>query len=274
VRKSPRPELVHEVAVLSWWGKIIGGGLGFMLGGPLGALFGAAFGHNFDKGLGNLDGEGLGQEKERIQTAFFTATFATMGHVAKSDGQVSQTEIFVAEDVMRQMRLDERQKQVAQQLFNAGKQPDFPLQATLQQFRQECHRRRNLMQMFLEIQVAIALSDGKLDPRESNILQQAASLLGFSQAEYRAIFERMQAQTHVRNQPQARMSMSDAYALLGVPSGASEQEVKKAYRRQMNQHHPDKLVSKGLPEEMMALANKKVQDIREAYELVMASRKT
>jgi len=59
-----------------------------------------------------------------------------------------------------------------------------------------------------------------------------------------------------------------------VDRHASDQEVKKAYRRQMNQHHPDKLVSKGLPEEMMELANKKVQDIRNAYDTVTASRKS
>jgi len=245
-----------------------------MLGGPLGAMFRAAFGHNFDQGMNRLGGGAFVGDIERIQTAFFTATFGTMGYIAKSDGQVSRNEIFVAEDVMRQMRLDTRQKQVAQRLFNEGKKPDFPFRDVLQQFRVECHRRRNLLQMFLEIQVAMALSDGTLDPGESRILQEAADILGFSEAEYRGILERMQAQRHVHSQQQAGMSLDDAYQLLGVDRHASDQEVKKAYRRQMNQHHPDKLVSKGLPEEMMELANKKVQDIRNAYDTVTASRKS
>ncbi len=244
-----------------------------MLGGPIGAALGAALGHNFDQGLGRVGGTGgFAGDVERIQTAFFTATFATMGHVAKADGQVSPQEIIVAEDVMRQMRLSPQQKQVAQGLFNEGKKGSIPIRDLLHQFRIECHRRRNLLQMFMEIQVAVALSDGTLDASESRILENAADILGFSKAEYQAILQRMQAHRHAQAPGQAGMSLQDAYKLLGIDKGANDQEVKKAYRRQMNQHHPDKLVSKGLPEEMIEMANKKVQEIRTAYETIKASR--
>ena len=57
-----------------------------------------------------------------------------------------------------------------------------------------------------------------------------------------------------------------------MSKNASDADVKKAYRRLMNQHHPDKLVSKGLPEEMMKLANEKTQQIKEAYERIKKSR--
>jgi len=244
-----------------------------MFGGPLGAVFGAAFGHNFDRGLNNLGGAGFAQNVERLQTAFFTCTFSVMGHIAKADGQVSQIEIYMAEDLMRQMNLNAQQKQVAQRLFNEGKKDDFPIGDVLQQFRMECSRQRNLMQMFLEIQVATALSDGTLHTNETRILKQAASVLGFSEQEYNVLLQRMQAQKHAHSGEQSSMDIKDAYDLLGITSTASDQEVKKAYRRQMNQHHPDKLVSKGLPEEMMEMANKKVQDIKEAYEAIKASRK-
>jgi len=244
-----------------------------MFGGPLGAVFGAAFGHNFDRGLNNLGGAGFAQNVERLQTAFFTCTFSVMGHIAKADGQVSQVEIYMAEDLMRQMNLNAQQKQVAQRLFNEGKKDDFPIGDVLQQFRMECSRQRNLMQMFLEIQVATALSDGTLHTNETRILKQAASVLGFSEQEYNVLLQRMQAQKHAHSGEQSSMDIKDAYDLLGITSTASDQEVKKAYRRQMNQHHPDKLVTKGLPEEMMEMANKKVQDIKEAYEAIKASRK-
>jgi len=77
---------------MSWWGKALGGAFGFMLGGPLGALLGIAFGHNFDKGLGSVLGdESLGRgDQERVQAAFFTATFSVMGHIAKADGKVTR----------------------------------------------------------------------------------------------------------------------------------------------------------------------------------------
>ena len=66
--------------------------------------------------------------------------------------------------------------------------------------------------------------------------------------------------------------LSAAYALLAIESSASMEEVKRAYRRQMSQHHPDKLVAKGLPEEMIDIANRKTQDIKSAYDLIRKSR--
>ena len=70
----------------------------------------------------------------------------------------------------------------------------------------------------------------------------------------------------------AGLSEQEAYAVLDVSAHASDAEVKKAYRRLMSQHHPDKLVSKGLPEEMMELAKEKTQEIRAAYDAVKKSR--
>ena len=67
---------------MSWWGKLVGGAFGYMLGGPLGAMLGAALGHKFDKGLQGMPDAGVAWgagERERIQTAFFTATFSVMG---------------------------------------------------------------------------------------------------------------------------------------------------------------------------------------------------
>ena len=60
----------------------------------------------------------------------------------------------------------------------------------------------------------------------------------------------------------------DLYKILGVSEGASRKEVKKAYRKLMSQHHPDKLLSKGLPEEMVNIAKEKSQEIQAAYEAV------
>jgi len=66
--------------------------------------------------------------------------------------------------------------------------------------------------------------------------------------------------------------LSAAYTLLGVRPAASDEDVKKAYRRQMNDNHPDKLLARGLPESMQELAKEKTQRIREAYEAIVAHR--
>jgi DnaJ like chaperone protein len=154
---------------MSWWGKTLGGGLG--------GLLSMALGHTADKQGQHSEGE-IGSNHERIQTAFFTATFSIMGYLAKADGRVSETEIRHAQLEMRKMFLSEEQKQTAQALFAQGKADDFPFDEVLEQFRKECHRRQTLVTMFVEIQVMTAMADGHLDLQEQRILIHITEQLG------------------------------------------------------------------------------------------------
>lgn len=260
---------------MSWWGKVVGGTFGFMMGGPLGAILGAALGNYFDGGLDKLtldESMGLGAT-ERVQSVFFTTTFTVMGFVAKSDGKVTREEIDMAEQVIRQMQLNKQQRQVAIRLFGEGKKPGFPVHEVLAQFKRECHRRRNLIQMFLEIQIATAFADGNLHDREQSILEEISSDLGYTHGEFSDLLNRVTGQAHFSEQGSIQSRLEAAYELLGVDSSVCDTELKKAYRRQMNQHHPDKLVAKGLPEEMIDIANQKTQDIKSAYELIKSQRR-
>jgi len=263
---------------LSWWGKLLGGSFGFLLGGPLGAMIGVALGHNFDKGLaGNLGGRFQPGDQERVQTAFFTAVFSVMGHLAKADGHVSESEIELARDIMQRMNLTDDMRQAAIRLFNQGKQPDFVLTDVLSQFRKECHGRRNLMRMFVEILMHSAHADGRLDTAERQVLEQVRIELGFSVREFQHIEAMVYNARYFggagQPSPQdTRASLHEAYAVLGVNETDNDARIKKAYRRMMNQHHPDKLVSKGLPEEMIKLATEKTQQIKQAYELIKKQR--
>ena len=75
-----------------------------------------------------------------------------------------------------------------------------------------------------------------------------------------------------RGRPSAGGGLTSAYAELEIGAGSTDQEVVKAYRRQMNRHHPDKLVANGLPESMAQVAKEKTQRIQEAYEAIRAAR--
>jgi len=270
---------------MAWWGKLIGGYFGFMLGGPLGALLGGAVGHGFDRGMsavreGDLPRPG---DQERVQSAFFTVTFSVLGHLAKADGVVTRDEIRFAEAVMAQMNLSADMRRAAIRLFDEGKDPGFPLDQVLDQFKREIGRRRNLTRMFLEILLQAAYGDGRLETVEEQLLLRVCRRLGIPELEFRMLQKMAEAhfrfEQHAsggagggqRPRPEAP-SLDEAYGLLGLSSGATDAEVKKAYRRLLSQHHPDKLVAKGLPEEMMKVAARKTHEIRQAYERIKEAR--
>lgn len=261
---------------MAWWGKVLGGAFGFMLGGPLGALLGASLGHQFDAGMKSMGGHrgqshaGAGGAQERVQAAFFTATFAVMGHIAKSDGRVSRDEIRLAEEVMRQMQLNAQQRNIARALFNQGKDAQFEVEPVLLQFRQECHRRSTLIKMFMEIQVQAALADGQIAAEENAALQRVAIALGVAHAQLQSWIDAMRGGQESHRA--SGMRIKDAHRILGVDAHTPLTEVRKRYRRLLSQHHPDKLVAKGLPEEMLKLANQKTHEIRSAWEMIKNAR--
>jgi DnaJ like chaperone protein len=261
---------------MSWWGKALGGAFGFMIGGPLGALMGIAFGHSFDRGLGGMESVEWGADQERIQAAFFTATFSVMGYLAKADGRVTRDEIKLAEAVMDRLSLNAEMRSSARRLFNEGKSDDFPIDEVMDQFRRETHRRTTLIQMFLEIQLQAAYADGVMHPAEKEVLVNICRHLGVPVSQLDRLEEMLRAGFGRSGYDAAttKTSLKDAYRLLGVDDKVNDAELKKAYRRLMSQHHPDKLVAKGLPEEMIRDATEKTQQIKAAYDLVRESRGT
>ncbi len=255
-------------------GKIAGAIIGFFMGGFWGLLIGLFLGHQVDRRLpGWLLGalkKSVMQHQERVQKVFFESTFLVMGHLAKADGRVSEAEIELARQVMRRMNLSEAATREAMELFGRGKAPEFDLDQTLGSLRQIALSHRNLAQMFIEIQLSAAYADGALAGPERAILLKVCQALGFTEEDFNRLDAMIQAELHGRHGGgrAAGPSLADAYAILNVDEKASNAEVKTAYRRLMNQHHPDKLQAKGLPKEMMKLAQEKTQEIRAAYERI------
>ncbi|WDD99574.1 co-chaperone DjlA [Thalassomonas actiniarum] len=263
------------------WGKILGFLFGFMLSKNIfGALLGLWLGHLFDRGR-KLDFDNLGvnpNDDITRQAAFFYTTFSVMGHIAKAKGQVTKHEIAFATAYMDKLGLSGELRQQAQDAFREGKMAGFPLKDRLRKFRQSCSNRHDLLLLFLEIQIQVAFADGEVDPEERKVLHQIAKMLGFSARDLDKLLEMMSAESafHQQRSRQQRSSsmqnnrqqLANAYKLLGVSKSDSDREIKKAYKKLMAQHHPDKLVAKGLPPEMMEVAKQKTQDIQAAYDLI------
>lgn len=270
------------------FGKLLGIVLGYLYAGPLGVVFGILVGHAFDKGLGqalfveraqqggSLFFKGVSKESQR---AYFHAVFTVMGHVAKVDGRITEPEVQMAREIMVRMGLSRDQTLQAMHMFNAGKTKNFILEFELDQLKKKCPH-PILWQIFMDIQLQAAYADGALSASERMVLKKIAQHLRLGAA----FFEQLDARYHAYQAfhhtqgPQAytqtmvRDRLVQAYAVLGVEKHTSDQELKKAYRKLMSAHHPDKLAAKGLPPEMLKIATEKTRQIREAYEVICKER--
>jgi DnaJ like chaperone protein len=198
-----------------------------------------------------------------------------MGHVAKSDGRVSEAEIDAARRVMRDFRLSPDQVAFAIDCFRRGKAPDYNAEQAIADLRTNCGPRQDLMYVFVELQLRAALIGNGLNAPARVILSRAAGSLGISEQQ----FTRFEAQLRAQYQagtggPGASQAVDieAAYRELEVEASASNSAVTKAYRRQMSRHHPDKLVANGLPESMAEFAKEKTQRVQRAYETITAAR--
>ncbi len=252
------------------WGKIIGGALGLMRGGLTGAIIGMLLGHMIDRliwGLGSAS---------RTRRVFFDSLFASLGHVCKADGRVTEVEIASAENLMRRMQLSEAERREAIRHFTLGKEADFDLEETLREFARFTMVRHDLRQMFLEILIEGAAVDGRVSSAEEAVLFRVSRGLHIPAQILSAMLSAYQA-THGAGGryagPQAAVqSLTQAYATLGLKESATDAEIKRAYRKLVAQYHPDRLVSRGLPEEMMEKAKTRVREINTAYDRLKQAR--
>lgn len=265
---------------MRYTGKVVGGLIGMFLG-PLGAVVGVLLGHQVDEQLDKQDVPPPGPEElAAISERFFRATFRVMGYVAKADGRVSEQEISAARAVMSELRLDPARVQQAIECFTAGKRPGFDLQAELAGLGRACAGRPDLLRVFTEIQVRAALSGNNLDGPVRPLVNRIAGRLGVSPFELAQIEAVLRIRGgSFRYAPAGgvpRVSeaekLEQAYKVLEVARGDSDQAIVKAYRRQLSRHHPDKLKANGLPESMIEHAKQRTQQIIEAYELIRERR--
>lgn len=251
---------------MQWLGKGIGGLIGSFFG-PAGSLLGVIIGHQYDQ-----TGSGRGRARD-ISRLFFETTFEVMGQVAKVDGRVSEDEVRVARLIMQGMRLSDAQVQSAIEHFSRGKRADYALDSRLAALAEQIRSRSDLARAFMQIQLQSAIGAGDVGADKRQVLWRVANALGVSRAELAQLEAVVRGFMHgAPAQQSSGLSLEDAYRVLGITAQATNDEVKTAYRRLMNQHHPDKLVARGLPQSMIGVAEQKTHEVRTAYERLKTQR--
>lgn len=246
-------EIFKGENTMSLMGQVIGGGIGFMLGGPIGAILGAVMGGGMSRGPAQ---SGI-RETQKLQVTFFVASFSMLGKMAAADGTVSKEERDVVEDFIRnQMRLDERTRVFAMQVFNQAVVVPNTFEEFATQFRDNFSARPELLSSMLDMLLRVSMADKVLHPGEEKLLLSAVRIFGISNDEYRHMKEKYCPDT------------DKYYAILGCDPSASMDEIKQRYRKLVHDFHPDKIVSKGLPEEFTKFASQKFQEIQTAYEKI------
>ena len=250
---------------------VIGALLGALFGGFAGLLIGAALGYAAGAVLRQSVVGGL----QVVQSQLIDSTFSVMGALCKADSVVTRDEIDAVEQIFTMLRLQDAQRRQAKAAFSLGKQPEFDLDAAVDQFARISRRRAPLIQLFLQLQVMAVAADGKVDPAEHQMLVRIARRLGLSEhdvAQLEALLRAGTAGPSTRGAPASRDRLADAYAALGVSPDAAPSEIKRAYRKLISQNHPDKLAARGLPESMRAVAEERSREINAAYDLIKSAR--
>jgi DnaJ like chaperone protein len=239
---------------MAWTGKIIGGVLG-SIAGPLGTLIGVGIGHQFDKGADRVRGTA-----QTIQVAFF----GCLAKMARADGHITQEEIQAVEHIMQRFGYTGQMREAAIEVFRKAKDDPHTAADYLNQLSAVVQFNPQIAMTFVAALHAVASADGMIHPNEREILLQAERAFRLRPGTIDAMLGNVRGSS-----PSA---LDNAYKVLGVSPDATDAEIKKVYREKCNEFHPDKLASKGLPDEFMDYAHDQLAKVNDAYDTIKKAR--
>ncbi|WP_371054503.1 MULTISPECIES: TerB family tellurite resistance protein [unclassified Rhodosalinus] len=210
-------------------------------------------------------GESLADVFDRLKTppdrsvGFTIAVIALGAKMAKADGQVTRDEVAAFREVFQIAREDERE---AARVFNLARQDVAGYEHYAQRIRNMFGDEIATLCDLMEGLFHIALADGAYHPGEDRFLRRVAQIFGLSGPQFAALRARFVPEDGMR----------DPYAVLGLAPDASREEARAAWRALVRETHPDRMVARGVPEEAIRLAERRMQDINRAWEEISERR--
>ena len=237
---------------MSIWGSLIGGMVGLSLGGPFGMLLGSLIGGKISRarsgGTGNF---GAFAQPQQI---FALSLIVLSAKLSKADGQVSKEELIAVRD---KLKIPENEIEQVGKIFNKAKQESKGYEPYAQQIAQIYKNNPNVLEEVINILFYIAEADGNVSQSELDMMQNIARIFGLNQAQFNSIKESRKSSDKL-----------NPYIVLESKPEEDLQTIRKRYLQLSKEHHPDILISKGVPQEVIAESKKKMRAINSAWDQI------
>ena len=260
-----------------YWGKVIGTLAGLATLKPWFAVLGLFLGHQFDRGFADRyrNFEEQGAKVGRVSDDFVRYLFQAMGHLAMTDGRVSEEEIRAARMILLRLGLGPSSVRRAINWFEDGKRPGFPLWQSIREARRVSLKSASHRSLFVRLLLEVVLAKDSLKKEERALIWSICTEFDIGRVELAQLEAMIRAQKGFKRSPAGDADAArvrSAYHALGMTPDASNDEIKKAYRRLMNRNHPDKIAGSNPDKAALAEAERRTREVRGAYEMLKARR--
>ena len=238
---------------MSVWGKIIGGTAGFAIGGPLGAILGVMAGNVYDKSKRKKFNFNhiSNQQKQNI---FALSVIILSAKIAKSDGVVTKDEISAFKE---KFKINNNEIQEVSKIFNEAKKSKFGYEKIAKQVGILFSDNKILLEELLNNLFYIAEADGNVSNSELKMIRQIAQIFGLTEIQFNSIMESRKSSDKL-----------NPYIVLESKPDDTIEIIRKRYLKLSKEHHPDLLMSKGVPQEVIDESKAKMRSINSAWDQV------
>jgi DnaJ like chaperone protein len=235
---------------MSIWGSLLGGVIGFSFGGPFGALLGSFLGGKISK----LNSSKIIGNQQNSQEVFALSLIILSAKLSKADGHVSKEELIAVKDKLQIP--DSEIGQVAK-IFNKAKDESTGYEPYAKQIAEIFRGNLNVLEEVINILFYIAEADGHVSNDEETMIANIAYIFGLSQKQYQSIKESRKTSDKL-----------NPYIVLESQPTDDLKTIRKNYIKLSKEHHPDLLISKGVPVEVINESKNKMRSINAAWDQV------
>ena len=240
---------------MSIWGSLIGGVVGFSFAGPIGALIGSMVGGR----MSSARRSGFHRSFAPPKQVFAIALIILTAKLAKVDGQVSKEELVA---IKNKLKIPDHEIDQVGKIFNKAKEDSLGYEPCAQQIAQIYRNNLAVLDEVINILFYIAEADGKVSDSEIAIIRNIAKIFGISQSQFEGIKESRKGSDKL-----------NPYIVLGCSSNDDFATVRKKYLQLSKEHHPDALMNKGVPQEVIEESKKKMRAINSAFDQIEKMKK-